>query len=110
VRFLIDAMLPPATAVWLNARGHDAVTPIDLGGQDLPDALLIEMATAQQRIIVTENSSDFAHVEVCSVLLVRKSWWRAATMAGDIARALNRWAEAYPEPGLWARWLDAEFR
>jgi hypothetical protein len=41
---LIDAMLPPSTCGLLIDRGHEAITPTDLGAHSLPDDTLIEIA------------------------------------------------------------------
>jgi len=110
MRFLIDSMFPPLTVENLRASGHDAVSPSELGAHDLPDDILIEVATDQNRVIVTENVGDFAQVTTCAVLFVRKSWWPQPAIGLRLAVALDRWAKANPEPGPWAVWLDAEFR
>lgn len=110
MRFLIDAMFPPQVAEGLNAAGHDAVTPAQLGADNLPDEVLIQLATAEQRVIVTENATDFAHVNTCVVLFVLKSWWPAKALAPRLAEALDRWAAAHPDPGTWPHWLEAELR
>ena len=110
MRFLIDAMFPPLVIEFLKERRHDAVSPADLGAHNLPDDVLIEVASAERRIIVTENASDFARVSTCSVLLVLKSWWPRDVMAARLAKSLDRWATANPDPGSWAHWLDAEYR
>ena len=110
MRFLVDAMLPPRTATILNARGHDAVSPADLGAANLPDTVLIHLASEQGRLIVTENARHFADVTTCPVLFVLKVWWPRKTLAADLALALDRWAVANPDPGYWSHWLDAEFR
>ena len=110
MRFLIDAMFPPEVAEQLSASGHDAVSPAGLGLESLSDSSLIEIATAQRRVIVTENASDFADVTTCAVVLVRKSWWPPHALAPKLYTALAQWAEAHPDPGPWPRWLDAEFR
>ncbi len=54
-------MLPPGVAEDLLANGHEAVTPEGLGAQDLSDEQLVDIATAEGRVIVTENASDFAY-------------------------------------------------
>jgi len=110
VRFLIDAMFPPQAADALNARGHDALTPAGLGAHNLPDDVLIEIATGERRVIVTENASDFAHVTTCPVVFVRKSWWPRQALASRLADSLDRWSAANPDPGPWPHGLDAEFR
>jgi Domain of unknown function (DUF5615) len=110
VRFLIDSMLPPETAERLEAVGHDATTPAPLGAHNLPDDVLVALAGAEDRVIVTENASDFARVNTCPVLLVLKAWWPTASLTASLASALDRWAKANPEPGNWAHWLAAELR
>jgi hypothetical protein len=110
MRFLIDAMLPPRIKDDLAASGHAALSPTDLGAHNLPDDALIQIATAEKLVIVTENASDFAHVLTCPVILVRKSWWRPQRLEPELTAALDRWAVANPDPGKWAHWLDAELR
>jgi hypothetical protein len=110
VRFLIDAMFPPQVKDHLNASGHDALSPVELGAHNLPDDVLIEIATADRRVIVTENASDFAQVTTCPVVFARKSWWPRHMLASKLASALDRWASANPNPGPWPHWLEAEFR
>jgi uncharacterized protein with PIN domain len=109
VKFLVDSMLPPRTVELLSAAGHDAVTPAQLGAQNLPDDELIHLASIEGRVIITENASDFAKA-TCTVLLVRKSWWPAAALAQKLSSAIDRWVGANPEPGPWAHWLTADMR
>lgn len=103
-------MLPPVVAELLDASGHDATTPSRLGAHNLPDDVLVELATAQSRVIVTKNASDFAGVTGCPVLLLRKSWWPSRSLPERLAAALDRWALAHPHPGPWAHWLTADLR
>jgi uncharacterized protein with PIN domain len=110
VRFLIDSMLPPQVASLLRATGHDAFSPADLGAHALPDDALIEIASAEHLVIVTENASDFAAVTTCPVVFVRKSWWPAEALVSRLALALDRWAAAHPDLGPWAHWLEAGLR
>lgn len=110
MKFLVDAMFPPSTAEILRTLGHDAVGPADLGASNLPDDVLVELAAASDRVIVTENASDFAGVTECPVLFVLKSWWSPGTLATRLATALDRWAKANPAPGPWPHWLPAALR
>lgn len=103
-------MLPPVVAELLEASGHDATTPSKLGAHNLPDEVLIEFATVERRVIVTENASDFASVGGCPVLLVRKSWWQSRSLPERLAAAVGRWALVNPEPGPWAHWMPADCR
>lgn len=106
MNFLIDSMLPPQVAEHLQATGHEATTPAGLGAHNLPDDVLIQLASRERLVIVTENASDFAHATSCTVVFVRKSWWPSATLAASLAAALDRWAKAHPDPGPWPHWLD----
>jgi hypothetical protein len=110
VRFLVDSMLPPATCDRLADHGHEAVTPADLGAHNLPDPVLIELASASGRVIVTENAVDFAHASSCTVLLVRKDWWPTDALAERLATSLDGWADDHTDPGHWAHWLDERYR
>jgi hypothetical protein len=107
---LIDAMLPPQVTEALNAAGHDATSPEQLGAHSLPDDELIRTSTVQARVIVTENANDFAHVTTCPVLFVRKSWWPSEALSSRLTNALTRWAECNSEPGSWPHWLPAAMR
>ena len=110
MKFLIDSMLPPGAADRLSALGRDATTPAGLGAHNLPDNVLIQLAAAEDRVIVTENASDFAAVTVCPVLLILKAWWPLASLTEKLANALDRWANENPQPGKWAHWLTANLR
>jgi hypothetical protein len=110
VRFLIDAMFPPQVGHQLNTRGHDAVSPVSLGTPRMLDEAVIYLAISEARVMVTENMGDFAYVTRCSVLFALKEWWPREALAQRLTTALERWATANPEPGLWPRWLEAEFR
>ena len=103
-------MLPPRAAELLAAAGHDATTPAGLGAHNLPDEVLVQLAAAESRVIVTEDASDFAAVSSCPVLLIRKAWWPAASLADSLSRAVDRWAAVNPDPGPWAHWLIAQLR
>jgi hypothetical protein len=110
LKFLIDAMLAPSVAELLDALGHDGTTPSVLGAHNLPDDVLVQLASADNRVIVTENASDFAAVTDCPVLFVLKSWWPAGSLASRLAAALDRWAKVNPEPGAWPHWLPDDVR
>ncbi len=110
MRFLVDAMFPPAVVKLLHADGHDAVSPSDVGAHNLTDEVLIDIATREERVIVTENARHFAGVTTCPVLFVLKNWWPRERLAPGLAAALGRWSMANPEPGNWPDWLDFEYR
>lgn len=110
MRFLIDAMLPPQVADRVHEYGHDATTPTRLGAHNLPDDVLVQLATAEGWVIVTENAIDFSHVTTCPVLFVRKDWWPRTALADRLAKALDSWAQVDPDPGRWPHWLPAALR
>ena len=61
VKILLDEMPPPGVAALLLDLGHEAVAVkerADLIG--LPDEDLFRAATAEGRVVVTENVKDFA--------------------------------------------------
>lgn len=59
MRFVVDAQLPPALAVWLVAQGHDSVHVFDLDLNRADDATIWHHAEATSAIIVTKDE-DFA--------------------------------------------------
>jgi predicted nuclease of predicted toxin-antitoxin system len=63
MRFLVDAQLPPALALWLAARGHEAAHVGDLGMQAASDAAIWDHALASSSAIVTKDE-DFAQRKV----------------------------------------------
>lgn len=76
----------------------------------MPDDALVQVATVERRVIVTENARDFAQVRTCPALFVRKEWWPVRGLRPRLAVALDRWADANPEPGNWPHWLPIELR
>lgn len=59
MKFLVDAQLPKRFCAWLIEAGHDATHTLDLPqGNRTPDALLLEIAEREQRIVITKDD-DF---------------------------------------------------
>jgi predicted nuclease of predicted toxin-antitoxin system len=114
VRWLIDEMLPPATAAELNHRGHDAIHVNDLGLAGQEDPAVFETAVTQGRIVVTENVADYATLldqrlrndePAVPVVFVRKTDFpRRGALAGHLAERLHTWAASHPDPYLGAHW------
>jgi hypothetical protein len=108
VRWLIDEMLPKATADELGRLGHDAVSVIDIELRGADDATVFAFAVTEQRIMVTENFADDATLlqqrqqdeEPCvPVVFVRKSALSSrGALATRLAKHLHEWAEENPEP------------
>lgn len=57
---LLDEQLPAALAERLRGRGYDAVGVLELPElQSRPDQEVLEYATADRRVLLTENVRDF---------------------------------------------------
>jgi predicted nuclease of predicted toxin-antitoxin system len=107
-------MLPPAAAEELDRLGHDAVAvlSIEMGAAD--DSEIFERAVADGRVIVTDNFADFAVLladrqnrgepSVPVVFVQRDNLPRPGALAGHLARKLDEWAKANPEPFVGLHW------
>ena len=104
MRFLIDEMFPSMTCTLLAQRGHDAVHVRDRGVNARPDSEVAAVAIRENRALVTENVKDFAAQQDLAVVCVLKSRLPASGMAEHLARLLDRWATADPEPYLGLHW------
>jgi predicted nuclease of predicted toxin-antitoxin system len=62
LRLVLDANLSPrGIGAKLREAGHDVLALAeDSGFEGLPDPQVLELAAAEQRILVTRNSRDFA--------------------------------------------------
>lgn len=104
MRFLIDEMFPASTSIRLAERGHDAVHVRDRGVNARPDREAANVATLENRVLVTENVKDFAAASDLAVVCVSKSRLPAKGMAEHLARLLDSWAADNPEPYLGLHW------
>jgi len=109
VRLLLDANLSPRRIGGpLREQGHDvrgvAEEP-DLEGLD--DAPLLELATLDERILITRNSRDFAPIcrtwaeagrDHTGVILI---WTLSHRQYGQIVRGVEQWLEQIPSPAAW---------
>ena len=92
MKFLVDAQLPPALAIWLSEQGFEAwhVEEVDL--RDAPDSAIWDYAVTNDFIIVTKDE-DFAErsgrISPSPVIV----WLRKGNATN---RALLQW--------LWPRW------
>jgi predicted nuclease of predicted toxin-antitoxin system len=115
VRWLLDEMLPPAMALKLNEKGHDAVTVVRSGLVSSIDRDVFAYAVETDRVIVTENYADFAAImehrqsrdQPCvPVVFVRRTALpRRGAMAEYVARKLHRWSSENPEPYIGLHWV-----
>ncbi len=114
MKWLIDEMLPPATATELNALGHDAIALAAAGLDETEDSGIYEVAVEQQRVLVTENFADCAAIverrvawgEPCvAIVFVRKEGFRRGrALPVHFARRLHKWATENPDPYPGLHW------
>ncbi len=114
MRWLIDEMLPPATAAELTEFGHEAVSVAQAGLAGSEDATVYESAVEQRRVIVTENFADFAKITsdriaagapcVPVVFVQKLRHPRGSALAPALARHLHRWSVANPNPYHGVHW------
>ncbi len=98
---LLDEMLPPSIAAALNSAGCDTIAvSADPALRGITDPVVLEMATAQGRVLVADNIRDFVPVSStwtaqgrahAGLLLVSStSFPMKAGRGGNIATALIR--------------------
>lgn len=106
-RYLVDANLSPKVAEYLiDQRGQNAVSLIAIGLQHIPDSEVVNMAIAENRIIVTlDNGFGETYFKRApgqfGVILMRLS--DQATVA--VIAALDRFFRQESDPDLHARSL-----
>ena len=107
--FLIDAMFPMAAARLLrDTYGHDAVQVSEVGLGAAADTEVAALARAEGRAVVTENVADFAaERDVVLVLVLKKNSPVGSGQAPALAKILDRWSQAYPDPYLGPHWPRA---
>jgi predicted nuclease of predicted toxin-antitoxin system len=89
MRFLVDAQLPPALAVWIVNKGHEATAVRDIGLQTSPDAAIWEHARTSDAIIVTKDE-DFAQLAAVRPPPPRVLWIRLGnTTNANLIRTLE---------------------
>lgn len=116
MRFLLDEMYAPKVAALLGERRHDAVHVADLGLAGAPDEDVLARSVAEGRTLVTENASDFvplldlrqvAGLSMTPVLLALKEGrGTGGRLHARLARDIDRWAVAHPQPYAHVHWLD----
>lgn len=106
MRFLIDEMFPAPAAELLRDRyGHDAVHVTEVGLQATDDPVVAAAARGEDRVLVTENVTDFADQRDLVMVFVRKRDLPAGgAQASALADLLDRWTSEHPAPYRGAHW------
>jgi len=104
--FLIDEMFPAAVALLLRETySYDAVHVTEIGLRAADDAQVATAARAQGRAVVTENVADFAaERDVVLVFALKKNLPAGGGQAAALAKSLDHWVQAHPEPYLGPHW------
>jgi Domain of unknown function (DUF5615) len=107
--FLIDEMFPAAVAALLrDTYGHDAMHVVEVGLQATSDAQVAAAARADGRTLVTENVADFAgERNLALAFVLKKNLPSGRAQAAALAKVLDRWARANPDPYLGPHWPSA---
>lgn len=114
MKWLLDEMLPPATAVELGALGHDALSVSDADLRGAEDAEVLAYAVQENRVLVSENFDDFARLleqrqaeerPATPVAFVCKSAFPVGrALPFRLAAHLDQWAQANPDPYHGLHW------
>jgi Domain of unknown function (DUF5615) len=109
--FLIDEMFPPATAAILrDAHRRDAIHVSEAGLQATADAQVAAFARAEGRAIVTENVADYAaERDVILIFVLKRNLPAGGAQAPTLARCLDNWSRANPEPYIGPHWPSVSF-
>jgi Domain of unknown function (DUF5615) len=109
VRVLLDANLSPGrVGDPLRERGHNVrALAAELELEGLDDEPVLELATLDERILITRNSRDFAPLtrrwseagrEHAGVILI---WSFTHHQFNQIVHGVNHWLDQYPDPRDW---------
>lgn len=109
MRVLLDANLSSKRiGEQLRRRAHDVRAIADEPELDgLDDELVLELATQEQRILVTRNSRDVAPIsrswaeagrEHAGLILI---WTLSHRQYAEIVRGVNTWLEQVPDASSW---------
>ena len=109
MRLLLDANLSPrGIAAPLRTAGHDVLAlAADPAFEGLDDPLVLEVAAAEQRVIITRNSRDFAPLarewaeasrEHAGLILI---WTLDHSQFAAIVTGVERYLARWPEQAQW---------
>lgn len=107
--FLIDEMFPPSSAALLRENHcRDAVHVGEVGLLATEDSQVAAFARAEGRAVVTENVADYApERDVVLVFVLKRNLPAGGAQAAALAKVLDRWARANPDPYIGPHWPDA---
>ncbi|WED63362.1 DUF5615 family PIN-like protein [Synoicihabitans lomoniglobus] len=90
MKFLVDAQLPPALALWLREAGHEATHVEDAGLRDAEDGKIWTHALESGAVIMTKDE-DFAarSTQVAKAPVI--VWLRVGNATNPVLRT---WIEA----------------
>ncbi|TMM16724.1 MAG: hypothetical protein E6F96_10065 [Actinobacteria bacterium] len=109
MRLLLDANLSPrGVAVKLRASGHDVLALAEAPAlEGLSDPQVLELATAEERVLVTRNSRDFAPLARewaeaqrphAGLILI---WTLDHSRFAEIVVGIERYLERWPSQKQW---------
>lgn len=105
MRFLLDMGLAQSTARFLRQCGHDALHLRDESLQYLDDAVIIQKARAEERVILTHDL-DFGRIMALSgqhfpsVITFRLSNMRPESVNPQLSEVLLRFSECLDKGSL----------
>lgn len=85
MRFLIDAQLPPGLCAWFAERGFDAEHVAHVLSGQTPDAMVVDYATWNDRVLVSKDDDFVTRFPGRSYRLI---WLRCGNITN---RALSIW-------------------
>jgi predicted nuclease of predicted toxin-antitoxin system len=99
VKFLVDMPLSPALAVWLRARGHDAIHASTSGLDSAPDAEILARAAQEMRTVITADLDyprllALAGATGPSLILLRTGNWTETEVLSRIEKLLDNLRES----------------
>jgi predicted nuclease of predicted toxin-antitoxin system len=110
VRLLLDEMIGPRVAVALREEQWDVVALVERTDlRALADELVLEHASAEGRLLVTRNVSDFARLDqrwrsedrshAGIVMVTESAFPQSRNLIGALVSALLHWSEVLPRDG-----------
>jgi hypothetical protein len=108
--FLIYEMFPVAAAELLrDTYGQDAVHVAEVGLRAADDTQVAATARAEGRAVVTEKVADFAaERDVMLIFILKRNLPAGGGQAAALAKLLDHWTHAFPDPYLGPHWPRAE--